>query len=299
MNSSCPLCEAENFTIIGKPKTNPLSKQFVDKTYKVVQCRNCEVYYVAPKISFTDDQWAQLYSNEYFALQSNWLLRKRALELSKRFDNALNYLPKKEIKFLDIGTGEGKTLIEGVERGWDVTGIDIVDSRIDEAKTGSIKFITAKFIEYEFPENQFDFIYLDSVLEHVLNPKEYLQKIKRILKVGGILYVAVPNEDSLFNDVRKIVFSLLGKKNISVKIKPFDSPYHINGFNKKSLTYIFDKTNLKIKSMNNTGRKFNFLSHKPTRKGFWINLIFLLPIEFIGKMLSKDVYYETYVAKEN
>ena len=299
MNSSCPLCEAENFTIIGKPKTNPLSKQFVDNTYKVVQCRNCEVYYVAPKISFTDDQWAQLYSNEYFALQSNWLLRKRALELSKRFDNALNYLPQKEIKFLDIGAGEGKTLIEGVKRGWDVTGIDIVDSRIDEAKTVSIKFITAKFIEYEFPKNQFDFIYLDSVLEHVLNPKEYLQKIKRILTEGGILYVAVPNEDSLFNDVRKIVFSLLGKKNISVKIKPFDSPYHINGFNKKSLTYIFDKSNLKIKSMNNTGRKFNFLSHKPTRKGFWINLIFLLPIEFIGKMLSKDVYYETYVAKEN
>lgn len=298
MNSLCPLCAKADYKIIGEPKTNSLSKEFVDKNYNVVQCNICEVYYVAPQISFNDEQWAELYSSEYFAMQSNWLLRKRELELAQRFKKALSFMPKKNITFLDVGAGEGKTLIEGANRGWDVTGIDIVDSRIDDAKTNDIKFITGKFLEYEFPENQFDFIYLDSVLEHVINPKEYLQKIKRILKVGGILYVAVPNEDCLFNDVRKIVFGLLGKKNISVKIKPFDSPYHIIGYNKKSLTYIFDKTNLKIKSMINSGRRFNFLSHKPTQKGFWINLIFLLPIEFIGKVINKDVYYEAYITKE-
>ncbi|HAB52289.1 MAG TPA: hypothetical protein DCE80_08990, partial [Ignavibacteriales bacterium] len=60
--------------------------------------------------------------------------------------------------FLDIGAGEGKTLVEGLNRGWYVTGIDIVDNRINDAKEDGIKFIRAKFLEYEFPKNHFDFL---------------------------------------------------------------------------------------------------------------------------------------------
>ena len=211
----------------------------------------------------------------------------------------LNYLPDKNISFLDIGSGEGKALIEALKRGWNVYGIDIVDNRLDTARVEGIKFIKANFIEYQFPENHFDFIYMDSVLEHVLNPKEYLLKIKKILKTGGVLYVGVPNEDSLFNDIRKIAYFLTGRKNVSVKIKPFYSPYHVIGFNKKSLTYIFNKINLKILFMRNFGRKFDFLSYNPNTKGFWFSLLFLLPVEFLGKIFNKDIYYEAYITKKD
>ena len=76
-----------------------------------------------------------------------------------------------------------KSLIEALRRGWEVTGIDIVDNRIKKAKQEDVNFIIANFLEYELPENYFDFIYVDSVLEHVLNPKEYLIKIKQLLKL--------------------------------------------------------------------------------------------------------------------
>lgn len=226
------------------------------------------------------------------------MLRKRETELSQRFNQALSFIGSKNISFLDIGAGEGKTLLEGLRRGWNVTGIDIVDNRINTAKSPEVKFIKARFLDYEFPINQYDFIYLDSVLEHVLNPKEYLQKINRILKPGGIVYVGVPNEDSLFNDIRKIAFALTGKKHLSEKIKPFDSPYHVIGFNKKSLEFIFERTNFKIKFMRNFGRKLDFLSHSPNQKGFWIRLFFLFPVEFIGNLLGRDVYFEAYLTKE-
>ena len=297
MNSNCPLCESTEQIVIGKPRANAISKNFIDKDYSIVQCSNCKVYFVAPQISFNDEQWEKLYNNEYFSSQTNWLIHKRAKELSQRFDRALSFLPKKNISFLDIGAGEGKTLVEGLNRGWYVTGIDIVDNRINDAKEDGIKFIRAKFLEYEFPKNHFDFIYLDSVLEHVLNPKEYLLKINSILKVGGVVYIGVPNEDCMFNDIRKLLFQLLGMKDISEKIKPFDSPYHVIGYNKESLEFIFNKTNLKIKFMRNFGRKFEFLSHTTLQRGFWIGL-FLLPIEFIGNILNRDVYYEAYISKE-
>jgi 2-polyprenyl-3-methyl-5-hydroxy-6-metoxy-1,4-benzoquinol methylase len=299
MNSKSPLCENIQHALFGKPKTNSVSQQFVDQDYNVVQCINCKVYYVHPLITFTDEQWAKLYNNEYFAEQSTWLLHKREVELSQRFNQALSFIGSKNISFLDIGAGEGKTLLEGLKRGWNVAGIDIVDNRIDQAKHEDIKFFKGKFLEHEFEINQYDFIYLDSVLEHVLNPKEYLQKINRILKPGGIVYVGVPNEDSLFNDIRKIAFALTGKKHLSEKIKPFDSPYHVIGFNKKSLNFIFDKTNFKIKYMRNFGRKFDFLSCSPNQKGFWLGLFFLFPVEFIGNLLGRDVYYEAYLTKED
>lgn len=299
MNTLCPICNTSEIERIGLGKTNSISIKFIQNKYEIVKCKNCEFYYVSPQIKFTGEQWSELYNSEYFGGQSRWLIKKRSAELSRRLDrvNELNQ-SKEKIRLLDIGTGEGNLLIEGFKRGWDVTGIDIVDNRKSSAKKSEIKFIKARFLETDFKEETFDFIYLDSVLEHVLQPKEYLLKASKILKKGGIIYIGVPNEDCLFNDLRKLIFYFIGRKKISSKIKPFDSPYHVVGFNKNSLNFLFSVTNLKIKYFRNFGRKFNFLSSKPSNKAFWISLIFLLPIEFLGNWIGRDVYYEVYLTKE-
>ena len=299
MGNNCPICGSPGHILIGKGKTNSISINFVDKDSNIVKCNNCYLYFVLPYISFSDEQWAKLYNSEYFSNQSNWLIKQRAKELNKRFDKAEYYLTNKNnIKFLDIGTGEGKTLIEGIGRGWEVTGIDIVDNRIENAKSDKIRFIKGKFMETEFHDNYFDIIYLDSVLEHVLNPLEYVVKIKSILKVGGILYIGVPNEDSLFNSVRRMIFNLIGREGISEKLKPFDSPYHVIGFNSLSFKFLIRKIDMDIKLFRNFGRKFDFLSNSPSQKGFWISLFFLFPIEVIGLILNRDIYLEAYLSKK-
>jgi SAM-dependent methyltransferase len=293
----CPSCGNPSKITIGTPKTNQISAEIINRDYQIVQCSSCQLYYVSPPIDFKDEEWSRLYNSEYFAAQSKWLLKQRKKELNERFNKAESILRNKEIKFLDIGAGEGKTLIEGFKRGWIVTGIDIVDNRIPEAKQDKIHFLKEKFLLAPLPENHYDFIFLDSVLEHVLNPVEYLKKIYTILKPGGIVYVGVPNEDCLFNDVRGSVFKLIGKKDLSAKIKPFDTPYHVIGFNYNSLPFIINKSQLKIHSIKNAGRKFEFLSSSPASKSFWINLLFLFPIEIIGKLLKRDVYFEVFLTK--
>ena len=145
METPCPLCKSTTYQKIGLPKTNAISKEFVDKDYFVVQCNECDVYYISPLISFNDDQWADLYNVKYFDAQSNWLLKKRAVELSQRFDNISSYLTNKDdVRLLDIGTGEGKALVEGLKRGWNVTGLDIVDNRKEIAKDDRIAFVNGK-----------------------------------------------------------------------------------------------------------------------------------------------------------
>ena len=300
MTEFCPICEEQRYKVIGRPKTNSISKNFIDTEFHVVQCLNCQLYYVIPQINFSSNQWADLYNSEYFAEQSAWLTKKRKKELSDRFDTAESFINKdhKTIKFLDVGTGEGKSLIEGHARGWEVIGIDIVDNRIEEAKKNSIKFVKTDLLDSTLPENYYDFIYVDSVLEHVLNPLAYLSKIKRLLSPGGIVYIGVPNEDCLFNDIRKILFRISGKINLSEKIKPFDNPYHVVGFNKNSLNFLFQKTDMKVRKMRNFGRKFDFLSYNIKSKAFWINLMFLFPVEYLGNIVKRDIYYEVYLMRK-
>ncbi len=301
MNDCCPICNSIEKKEIGLPKTNLISKKIVVNDFKVVQCLNCHLYYVSPPINFNDDQWNKLYNSEYFANQSNWLVKKRKKELTERFNLTEKMVKNKSsiIRYLDVGAGEGKGLLEAHERGWEATGIDIVDNRLENAKLPGIKFIKANLIDSNLPENYYDFIYVDSVIEHVLNPFEYLMKIKTLVREGGVIYIGVPNEDCLFNSVRKIVFNLTGKQNESEKIKPFDSPYHVIGFNDHSLKYFFDKVALKVLIKNNIGRKFDFLSYPPNNKSFWINLLFLLPVEYLGRISKRDIYFEAYLSKSN
>jgi len=301
MKDCCPICSSNEKKEIGLPKTNLISKRFVDRDFKIVQCNNCQLYYVTPQINFNGNQWSELYHSEYFANQSDWLLKMRKKELSERFDTANSLIKNKNqnIRYLDVGAGEGKGLLEAHRRGWESTGIDIVDNRLEEAKLSEIRFLKSNLLESDLPENYFDFIYVDSVIEHVLNPFEYLSKIKSLLSKDGVIYIGVPNEDCLFNSVRKLVFVLTGKKNESEKLKPFDSPYHVIGFNNYSLKYFFDKLGLKVLKKRNFGRKFDFLSFSPKSKSFWISLFFLLPLEYPGKILKKDIYFEAYLSINN
>ena len=301
MKDCCPICNSNEKKEIGLPKTNLISIKFVKEEFRVVQCSNCQLYYVSPQINFSNNQWSELYNTEYFSNQSNWLIKKRKKELAERFDTAKSLIENKnpKLRYLDVGAGEGKGLLEAYKRGWEATGIDIVDNRLEDAKLSDIKFIKSNLIESDLPENYFDFIYVDSVVEHVLNPFEYLSHIKKLLSKGGVIYIGVPNEDCLFNNVRKLVFVLTGKKNESEKIKPFDSPYHVIGFNNYSLKYFFDKLELKVLKKRNFGRKFDFLSYSPKSKSFWIDLFFLFPVEYPGQLIQRDIYFEAYLSTNN
>ncbi|OGU67490.1 MAG: hypothetical protein A2W30_10755 [Ignavibacteria bacterium RBG_16_36_9] len=301
MKDCCPICNSNKKKEIGLPRTNLISKKFVDREFKIVQCDYCQLYYVSPKIDFSSDQWSELYNSEYFSNQSSWLVKKRKKELAERFDKARSLIENKNqrLRYLDVGAGEGKGLLEANKRGWEATGIDIVDNRLQEAKLSGIKFIKSNLLESDLPENHFDFIYVDSVVEHVLNPFEYLSKIKKLLSKGGVIYIGVPNEDCLFNSVRKLAFKVAGKKNESEKIKPFDSPYHVIGFNNYSLKYFFEKVELTVLKKRNFGRKFDFLSYPPTSKSFWVSLFFLFPVEYPGQLIQRDIYFEAYLSKNN
>jgi 2-polyprenyl-3-methyl-5-hydroxy-6-metoxy-1,4-benzoquinol methylase len=298
-NTNCPVCGNNKSILLGIPLLNALSKKIAKTDYKVVQCTNCDLYFVSPKLNFSKEEWQALYNSHYFVENTKWLENKRKIDLHTRLDRLNSYIyPKNEINFLDIGCGQGYGLIQSLARGWNTTGLDIRDNRVEAAKIIDINFNLSDLTNTELKDNSFDIIYLDSVLEHVLNPLEYLEKIKNLLKSGGVAYIGVPNEDSFLNDIRKLASLLGANKKKSAKLKPLDSPYHIIGFNRTSLKYIINKSGLNQLYFRNFSRKMEFLSFRLYDKEFWIGIL-LVPIEIGGMILRKDIYFEVILQKQN
>jgi SAM-dependent methyltransferase len=260
-----------------------------------VQCTNCGYYFTHPKIDFTNNEWKQLYNPSYFAEMTVWHRKQRIIDIKSRFVKLKDYCDNNIVNFLDVGCGEGLALIEAVGQGWNSYGVDISDNRIAEAKDKRIIFISGDILSAKLPDNFFDSIYMDSVLEHLLNPVDYLKELYRIMRKGGVLYIGVPNEDSLFNDVKKILYRLMGNS-ISEKIKPFNSPYHVGGFNQISLSIAASKVNFRIIEPRNFAARFEFRKYPISSMNFWLHL-FMLPVDLLAILFRKEIYLEAYLKK--
>lgn len=292
----CPNCSSENFVLVGNPLISTKAAKVIKKDYKVVKCKQCGFYFVNPPLELTDSDWKYLYDDSYFVENSKWFTKKRKLDSKTRIGKAAKFNQNEIKNFLDIGCGEGISLIEALSKGWDVYGLDITDHRNELAKSNKVRFINSDLINSKLPSDFFDIVYLDSVLEHVSNPSDYLTEINRILKKGGILYLGVPNEDSLFNDFRKIYFKITGTK-VTEKIKPFQSPYHINGFNRKSLAFGLTNAGFKIVELRNFANRLLFMREKPFTKDFF-KLLLIFPIYLLAVPLRRESYLEAYVQKQ-
>ena len=96
---------------------------------------------------------------------------------------------------LDIGCGRGSLLAA-------LAGLGARGIGLERAATGSsgghagFQLRVGELTEQRFPAASFDAVVLWHVLEHLGNPQEALAEIGRIIKPGGLLLIAVPNNAS-------------------------------------------------------------------------------------------------------
>lgn len=99
---------------------------------------------------------------------------------------------------LEVGVGTGLFLHLARERGWRPFGIDICGaSAIKAAGDFELSVDVGDFAEYAYGSDSFDCIAMLDVLEHTLDPAAVLAKACGILRPGGVIYIAVPNQDSM------------------------------------------------------------------------------------------------------
>jgi len=128
--------------------------------------------------------------------------------MSLRQDKILEYAAKhgsvERMRVLDAGCGPGLLMVKLGERGYDVVGIDISDEMLRFARKSAAKFKEgqkAKLVRgdieaFPFGDNTFDMIVTAGVLEYLPTDGRVLGEFRRVLKMNGLLYIAVTNKYS-------------------------------------------------------------------------------------------------------
>jgi 2-polyprenyl-3-methyl-5-hydroxy-6-metoxy-1,4-benzoquinol methylase len=129
---------------------------------------------------------------------------------------------------LDVGCSSGAFLFQLTSRypgDYQVLGTDVSSAPLDYAQSRGVPVRRGNFLEQSFQD--FDAVTFWAVLEHLDNPKRFLEKAWTALKPGGLCFVLVPNMDSLAG-------RLLGARYRYVY------PQHLNYFTKSTLSRLVE-----------------------------------------------------------
>lgn len=138
-------------------------------------------------------------------------------------------------KVLDIGCRDGE-LTGYFAKGNEVLGADIdsIALKRAEEKLGIRTIHLDLNSPWEcLPKNHFDVVVAAEVIEHLYYPSVVTERVKKVLKPGGLFIGTVPNAFSLKNRMR---LWFLQKKGTSL-----EDPTHINHFTVKELKETLDK----------------------------------------------------------
>jgi SAM-dependent methyltransferase len=105
-------------------------------------------------------------------------------------------------RVLDYGCGHAGYLSDFHHRGVAISGAEIAEYAVEACRNhGYDVHKVDDFSHIPFDTCEFDIVYLMQVFEHLRDPHEFLQELARILKSGGMLYLAVPNAASIWRKV--------------------------------------------------------------------------------------------------
>lgn len=157
------------------------------------------------------------------------LVRDAERILQHKF-NLIGISPK---SFLDIGTSEGVFVkaYNNLSKTNDGIGVEVSRPKIARARERGLHVMHFS----ELLDEQFDFIFLRHVIEHIENPKEYLSYISRWLSPKGVLCIETPNNDCWIHRVRGRHINDITREKYVRELYP---PVHVCGFTPKSIKII-------------------------------------------------------------
>ncbi len=117
---------------------------------------------------------------------------------SRRIDESIRHIPKgcRSKIIADIGCGNGQFLQTAIQLGLEAYGLDFDPLAVEIARKAGASVSLGGLPNTGWPSSKFDMVTLSHVIEHVHDPMLALQEVRRILKPGGLVWIATPNMDS-------------------------------------------------------------------------------------------------------
>ena len=163
---------------------------------------------------------------------------KATLDFLKTFKDIHN----QKVRLLDVGCASGWFISEicSYYPHLKCSGVDVYQKAIEYAKKSypHISFFHNDAHHLPFQKNSFDIVICTNVLEHVVNPREVMKEIKRVVKRSGIVIIGMDSENLLFSFVWWLWKKFKGK---------IWAEAHLHKFRPRDLDKLFRQLGFKIK----------------------------------------------------
>jgi SAM-dependent methyltransferase len=231
----CPVCRGEAKIVFDGLYDD---RYGYPDLFNLFRCKSCGHRHIPAH--FTAEDLGQLYTRYYprgnFDIESfraeeekhgfiAWFAGERA--------SAFRHVPR-NVRVLDIGCGVGQTLAYHRNRGCDAFGMEADGNVQAIAKRHGLDIRQGIFDGSQFDSASFDYVTLDQVAEHVMDPHALMRGVARVLKPGGKVVVTTPNPDSFGA-------WLFGRRWLN-----WHTPYHLQFYTRRSMRMVAQEAGLKL-----------------------------------------------------
>lgn len=214
-SADCAVCGSANRSFL-----------FRKHGFAIHRCRECTHIYVSPRIR-PRVQAAIAEHNDRHGGEDIYL------EAQSLFANAICRTLRMIApgpRLLDVGFGGGHLMEEARAFGFEVFGIDGSKARVETLWPEFGRRLQQVLVtDQALPWGNFDVVVISHVLEHMSDPWSSLVRIREVMNPGGLLYVTVPDAES-------VQFKIFGKR-----WDVFNPLAHLQYFNEKSLSKLLGR----------------------------------------------------------
>jgi SAM-dependent methyltransferase len=202
---SCPLgCQrSDKFVLTGRDMLHDLPGEFT-----IVKCRGCGLMRTNPRP--TSDSIGFYYPDDYGPYQVTDNISNDAIAPSRIkpsvLKRAVKYMLGLETRtlplmppgrLLEIGSASGAYLMQMIQQGWQVEGIEFSASAAQWAQAQGLAVQIATVESAKAPPEPVDIVVAWMVLEHLHDPVGALSKIRSWINPNGYLVASIPDAGSL------------------------------------------------------------------------------------------------------
>lgn len=206
------------------------------------RCSECS--FTTINMEFDTSVIKKIYSEKYFKGEEffDYLQDKDVMQhnFRRRIEAICKITDKKNIRnCLEIGCAYGffgEMLTDTILTNY--LGIDIVDEAIDYGRNElKLNVLRADYLSLSEPENKYTDVFMWDVIEHLMNPEKFIEKISHEISKNGRLYITTGDIGSILAKIRRCRWRMI------------HVPSHVHFFSKNTLSLLVQNYGFKVKEI--------------------------------------------------
>ncbi len=230
---NCPLCNGKDIIILETINKDDIIRLYrkmlnIDVSYLIVhdinfcECENCKLRFYNPLITGDEKFYNSLQKFDWYYMDDK-----------EEYRYAAKFISPND-KVLEVGCGKGAFARYLATK--DYIGLDISQNAKEMAAKNGVNIENETIEDYALKhKEEFDVVVSFQVLEHVRDPKSFIEAKLYALKKGGRLIIAVPSEDSFLKYVTNGILNM--------------PPHHVTRWSDATFEYIASKYDLDIETI--------------------------------------------------